>query len=129
MSGKELVQTAYRLARKGDHRSLRKLLADDATWYPSREDAWNPCRDPDMIVRTLLWRAGMANRLRPTDPIELGDRVVIRLRGARLRRLRGSGGFMAPKLFQIVEIRNGKIARMRDYARREEALAAAGVKP
>lgn len=129
MTGKQLVQEAYRLARKGDHRAVRKLLTDDATWHPAREDAWHACRDPDMIVRTLLWRAGMANRLRPTDPIELGDRVLVRLRGARLRRLGGSGGFMSPKLFQIVEIRNGKIARMQDYPGRAEALAAAGLNP
>jgi ketosteroid isomerase-like protein len=124
---KETVQEAYRLARRGDHRQLRLLLADDATWHPAREGVWNPCRDPDMIVRTLLWRAGMANRLKPVDPIELGDQVVVRLKGARLHRL-GAKGFM-PKLFQIVEVRSGKIVRMQDYAGREEALAAAGLQP
>jgi ketosteroid isomerase-like protein len=127
MSSKEIVQEAYRLARKGDHRSVRQLLADDATWYPSREDAWHACRDPDTIVRTLLWRAGMG-RLRPADPIELGDRVMIRLKGLRLRRLGGSGGFR-PKLFQVVELRNGKIVRMQDYAERGKAMAAVGLEP
>jgi len=127
MSGtKEVVLEAYSLARRSDHRRLRPLIADDATWHPAREGAWNPCRDGDMIVRTLLWRAGMANRLRPVDPIELGDRVLIRLRGARLRRL-GGRGFM-PQLFQIVEVRNGKIVRMQDYPGREEAMAAAGLR-
>jgi ketosteroid isomerase-like protein len=126
MSGsKEVVLEAYSLARRSDHRGLRQLIADDATWHPAREGAWNPCRDGDMIVRTLLWRSGMANRLRPADPIELGNRVLIRLRGARLRRL-GGRGFM-PKLFQIVEVRNGKIVRMQDYPGREEAMAAAGL--
>ena len=80
-----------------------------------------------MIVRTLLWRSGMANRLKPADPIELGDRVLIRLRGVRLHRL-GAKGFR-PRLFQIVELRNGKIVRMQDYAGREEAFAAAGLQP
>jgi hypothetical protein len=45
----------------------------------------------------------------------------------RLARL-GARGFW-PKLFQIVEIKDGKIVRMQDYGRREEALAAAGLKP
>lgn len=125
MTGKEIVQEAYRLARTSDHRGLRLLLADDAAWYPAREDAWRACPDPDSIVRTLLWRAG-AGRLRPADPVELGDRVLIQLKGMRLRRLGGSGGFKA-KLFQVVEIRNGKIVRMQDYARREDALAAVGL--
>ena len=56
--------------------------------------------------------------------IELGDRVFVQLRGKRLERL-GAKGFM-PRLFQIVEVRAGKIVSIRDYARREDALAAAG---
>jgi ketosteroid isomerase-like protein len=128
MSGtKDVVHEAYALAKRADHRRLRQLIADDATWHPAREGAWNPCRDGDMIVRTLLWRSGMANRLRPAETIELGDRVLIGLRGVRLRRL-GIKGFR-PRLFQIIEVRGGKIVRMQDYPGREEALAAAGLGP
>ena len=128
MSGTNaVVEEAYRLARRGDHRQLRKLIADDATWHPAREGAWNPCRDADMIVRTLLWRSGMANRLRPAETIELGDRAVVQLRGVRLRRLGGKG--FRPRLFQIVEVRGGQIVRMQDYPGREEALLAAGLQP
>ena len=106
---------------------MQELIADDATWLPASEGAWNPCRDGDTVLKTLLWRAGGANRLRPGEMIELGDRVVIKLRGKRLERL-GAKGFI-PRLFQIVEVRDGKIVRMQDYPRREEALAAAGLKP
>jgi len=127
MSGQDTVRQAYTLAKRADHRKLRQLIADDATWHPAREEAWNPCRDADMIVRTLLWRSGMANRLRPAQTIELGNSVLVELRGVRLRRL-GIKGFR-PRLFQIVEVRNGKIVRMQDYPGREEALAAAGLEP
>jgi ketosteroid isomerase-like protein len=123
----EIIQEVYGLARRGDRRRLRELIADDATWHPAREGAWNPCRDGDTIVKTLLWRSGAANRLRPGETIELGDRVLIQLRGRRLERL-GARGFM-PKLFQVVEVRDGKIVRMQDYPRREEALVAAGLQP
>lgn len=122
---KETVRDAYALARKADHRALRKLIADDATWLPAKEGAWNPCRDGDTIVRTLLWRSGMANRLRPAQTIELGSQVLVSLRGVRLRRL-GVKGFR-PRLFQIVEVRNGRIVRMQDYPTPEEARAAAGL--
>jgi ketosteroid isomerase-like protein len=121
----EIVQQAYDLARRADHRSLRELIADDASWLPAKEGAWNPCRDADTIVKTLLWRSGSANKLKPGEAIELGDRVVIQLRGKRLDRLGGRG--FVPRLFQLVEVRNGKIVRMQDYPRREEALAAAGL--
>jgi ketosteroid isomerase-like protein len=127
MSGRETVQEAYALAKRADHRQLRELIADDATWHPAREGAWNPCREADMIVRTLLWRAGMANRLKPVEAIELGNEVLVELRGVRLRRF-GVKGFRA-RLFQIIEVRDGKIVRMQDYPDREAALAAAGLQP
>jgi ketosteroid isomerase-like protein len=125
MSGRETVQEAYALAKRADHRQLRELIADDATWHPAREGAWNPCREADMIVRTLLWRAGMANRLKPVEAIELGNEVLVELRGVRLRRF-GVKGFRA-RLFQIIEVRDGKIVRMQDYPSRDEAAAAAGL--
>jgi ketosteroid isomerase-like protein len=123
----ETVQLAYALAKQGDHRTLRGMIADDATWYPAKEGAWNPCLDADWIVRTLLWRCGPANRFRPDEPIELGESVLIKLRGTRMGRL-GARGFRG-KLFQIVEVHGGKIVRMQDYPGREEALAAAGLQP
>lgn len=123
---REVVEQAYGFAKRGDHRHLRELVADDATWHPAREGAWNPCRDGDMVVRTLIWRAGGANKLRPGETIEVGARVLIQLRGKRLERL-GAKGFV-PKLFQVVEVRNDKIVRMQDYPRRDAALVAAGLK-
>jgi ketosteroid isomerase-like protein len=123
----EIVRHAYQLARKGDHQQLRTMIEDDATWHPAREGAWNPCPDADWIVRTMLWRAGPANRLRPGETIELGNSVLLEVRGKRLRRL-GAKGFRG-NLFQIVEVRGGKIVRMQDYPGREEGLAAAGLQP
>jgi hypothetical protein len=58
--------------------------------------------------------------------VELGDRVLVQLRGKRLERL-GARGFI-PRLFQIIVIRDGKVVSIRDYGRREEAHAAAGLK-
>ena len=118
------VHEAYDLARRGDHRELRSRIVDDATWEPAREGAWNPCRDADQIVRTLVWRAS-ANRMRPGETIDLGYRVLLQLRGRRLDRLGGKG--FVPRLFQIVVLRDGKIVSLHDYPRREDALAAAGL--
>jgi ketosteroid isomerase-like protein len=119
------IETVYQLARKADHRTLREWLHDDATWHPAREGAWKPCENAEEVVRTLLWRAE-ANRLRPGEMIELGDRILVQLRGRRLERL-GAKGFI-PRLFQIVQLREGKIVSIRDYGRREDAHAAAGLR-
>jgi ketosteroid isomerase-like protein len=120
----DAIEEAYRLARRADHRALRTRLQDDVTWEPASTAKWNPCRNADDVVRTLLWRAD-ANRLRPGEMIDLGDRVFIQMRGRRLERL-GAKGFV-PRLFQIVVLREGKIASIRDYGRRADALAAAGL--
>jgi ketosteroid isomerase-like protein len=120
----ETIDEIYRLARRADHRALRQRIHDDATWHPASEGAWKPCENADEIVRTMLWRAD-ANRLRPGEMIELGDRVLVQMRGKRLERL-GAKGFV-PRLFQIVVVRDGKVASIHDYARREEAHAAAGL--
>jgi hypothetical protein len=118
------VREVYELARRAKHADLRTRLHEDITWHPAREGAWKPCENADDVVRTLLWRAD-ANRLRPGEMINVGDRVFIQLRGKRLERL-GAKGFI-PRLFQVIVIRDGKVASIRDYARRDEALAAAGL--
>ena len=120
----ERVEEIYKLARRADHRALRTRLRDDATWRPATSAKWNPCKDADEVVRTLLWRAE-ANRLRPGDTIDLGDRVLVHLRGRRLERLGAKG--LIPRLFQIVVLRDGKVASIQDFGRRAEAYAAAGL--
>jgi hypothetical protein len=59
--------------------------------------------------------------------IDLGNCVLVQLRGRRLERLGGKG--LIPRLFQIVVLREGKVASIRDYAKRQEALAAVGIRP
>jgi len=120
----ELVNEVYNLARRAKHRELRPLLADDVTWEPAKVGAWNPCRNADQVVQTLLWRAD-ANRLRPGEMIDVGDRVFIQLKGKRLERL-GAKGFV-PRLFQVIVVRGGKVVSIQDFNRREDALAAAGL--
>jgi ketosteroid isomerase-like protein len=119
------VREVYELARRAKHVELRKRLHDDITWHPAREGAWKPCENVDDVVRTLLWRAD-ANRLRPGEMLAVGDRVLVQLRGKRLERLGAKG--IIPRLFQVIVVRNGKLASIRDYARREDAHAAAGLK-
>jgi ketosteroid isomerase-like protein len=123
-ANQETIETVYKLARRADHRELRKFLHDDATWHPAASAKWNPCSTADEIVRTMLWRAE-ANRLRPGEMIDLGDRVLVHMRGRRLDRLGAKG--LVPRLFQIFVVRNGKVASIQDYGRRAEAYAAAGL--
>ncbi|HZR95214.1 MAG TPA: nuclear transport factor 2 family protein [Gaiellaceae bacterium] len=122
---RETVEEIYRLARRADHRELRRWLHDDATWHPAKPGAWKACENADDVVRTMLWRAD-ANRLRPGEIIELGDRVLVQMRGRRLERLGARG--LVPRLFQIIVLREGKVVSIQDYGRRDEAHAAAGLR-
>ena len=119
------VREIYELARRAKHAELRTRLHDDITWHPAREGAWKPCANAEDVVRTLLWRAD-ANRLQPGEMIAVGDRVLVQLRGKRLERL-GAKGFI-PRLFQVIVLREGKVASIRDYPKRAGALVAAGIK-
>jgi ketosteroid isomerase-like protein len=121
----DTIEEVFRLARRADHRALRKRLHDDATWHPATKAKWKPCTTADEVVRTLLWRAE-ANRLRPGEMIELGDRVLVQLRGRRLERLGAKG--LVPRLFQLFVLRDGKVVSIQDYGRREEAHAAVGLR-
>jgi ketosteroid isomerase-like protein len=120
----ETIDEVFRLARRADHQKLRTRLHDDAKWVPAPTAKWKECLTADEVVRTLLWRAE-ANRLRPGQMIDVGDRVLVELRGKRLDRL-GAKGFV-PRLFQIFVVRDGKIASIQDYGRRKEAFGAAGL--
>jgi ketosteroid isomerase-like protein len=119
-----IVREVYDLARRAKHRELRLRLDDDVVWNPAREGAWKPCTNAEEVVRTLLWRAGVL-KMRPADTIDLGDRVLVQLRGRGLARL-GAKGFVA-HLFQIIVLRGGKVVSIQDYPRRSDALAAAGL--
>ena len=121
----DTIEEIFRLARRADHRALRQRLHDDATWHPAAKAKWKPCTTADEVVRTLLWRAD-ANRLRPGEMIELGDRVLVQLRGRRLERLGAKG--LVPRLFQLFVLRDGKVVSIHDYGRREEAHAAVGLR-
>ena len=124
-SNADAVREVYDLARRAKHEELRAKLVEDVTWHPAREGAWKPCTNADEVVKTLLWRAGM-NKMRPFDFIDLGDRVIVQLRGRGIGRL-GANGFF-PRLLQIIVLRGGKVVSLEDYSTRAEALAAAGVK-
>jgi ketosteroid isomerase-like protein len=121
----QAVREVYDLARRSKHRELRERLVDDVTWHPAREGVWRPCTNADEVVRTLMWRAGV-NGLRPSEFIDLGDRVLLQLRGRMAARL-GAKGFF-PRLFQVVVLRDGRVTAMQDYPRRDDAFAAVGLK-
>jgi len=114
----ERVRQAYRLIRHGNPRDLLELVAPDAVWEGT-------CEGGDELAKMLLWR-GAVHRLRATSFVDVGDLVVVTVAGTRMSRL--GAPWWAWRIFQVVTVRDGKIARIQDFPRRAEAFAAVGLK-
>jgi ketosteroid isomerase-like protein len=112
------VREAYRLIRRGDPRQLLDLIAADATWDGTE------CKTGEHVAKTLLWR-GALHRLRATDFLEVGDRVVVTVTGTRMNRL--GAPWWGWRIWQVVTVRDGRIVRIQDFPRRADAFAEVGL--
>lgn len=112
--------------RRGDLEAMRDALAPDVVHQGVRPE-W-VCRNRDEVLAMAGGRSGEA--LPAVDALELlaaGDRVVMSVRGLNIGppiaddwdERRGS-------LSVVITLQDGRITRMQDYERREDALAAAG---
>jgi ketosteroid isomerase-like protein len=115
----ERVREAYRLVRHGDPRRLLELVAPDAVWEGTE------CKNGQHVAKTLLWRGAM-HRLRATDFVDVGDRVVVTLTGTRMNRL--GAPWWGWRIWQVVTMRDGRIVRIQDFPRRDDAFAAVGLR-
>jgi ketosteroid isomerase-like protein len=118
-SNLERVREAYGLIRRGDPRRLLDFIAADAVWEGT------DCEDGQQIAKTFLWRGAM-HRLRATDFVDVGDRVVVTLTGTRMNRL--GAPWWGWRIWQVVTVRDGQIVRIQDFPRRHDAFAAVGLR-
>jgi ketosteroid isomerase-like protein len=121
----ECVRRAYGLVRRGNPRELLELMTADAVWEGAEGTRWQACENGEQVAKTLLWR-GAVHRLRATEFVDVGNLVVVGVTGRRLSRL--GAPWWTRKMFQVVTVRDGRIARIQDYPRREDAFAAVGLK-
>jgi uncharacterized protein len=122
------VEGAYDAFARGDVDALReRYLHPEIEWRTTTEV---PFLGTYNGIDEFL--GGMAEWIEPFDEIttevietiDAGDRVVV---GHRMRgRGRDSGVDVDLLLWQVVTVRDGKLARMHDYTSRQEALEAAG---
>jgi hypothetical protein len=122
--------------RRGDLSAAAEWFDPDVTWRGVHDDA--VCRDRDDVIEML----GDSLVPCPDDPnsleLEPGLRGAVAVElisadaetvvlGAKLPGLDEVGGVpVRGQLFNVFRVRDGLIVDVSDYARREEALAAAG---
>jgi ketosteroid isomerase-like protein len=111
--------------RIGDPDRFGDRLASDAVWWDvSGQPA---CRGRGEVLEWL--RASVASpRERAVEALELiatQDHAVLGIRDPEYRELAGLP--LEGQLFVVFAVRDGEVVELRDYARRDEALRAAGV--
>jgi ketosteroid isomerase-like protein len=116
-----LFQRAYRaFVERRDLNTFYEMLAPDVEWR-----AWNDegnCHNRDEVMEVIS--SALERGVPPELPefIDGGDRVVLITSAVPPFFPADAEG-----LFQVVEIRDGKIVALRDFIRRNDALAAAGL--
>jgi ketosteroid isomerase-like protein len=122
--------------RRGDLAAVAGWFDPQASWRGVPEDAL--CRNRDDVLEMLgeslvpcpddPERYELEAGLRGAEAVELitadADTVVL---GAKVPGLSEIGGAdLAGQIFNVFRVKGGRIVEVADYARRQEALAAAG---
>jgi ketosteroid isomerase-like protein len=118
------VREAYELLRRGDPRQLSALVDPAATWEPAAHTKRRRSENGDELAERLLWRAAV-HKLRATELLDFGDRVLVTVTGRRMHYL--GAGFWRRSIFQVVTVRDGRIAKIEDFRSRTDALASLGI--
>jgi ketosteroid isomerase-like protein len=120
----EIVRSFTDAYLRGDHVGAVSHLAPDVVYEVGQE---LPLRRPDELL--AMWQRWEADweriELTPEEYIDAGDQVVLAVRYSG--RARASGIELEDRLFEVHTVRDGKIARKREFKARSEALEAAGL--
>ena len=120
----EVVRSFTEAYIAGDRDRALSYLAPDVVYEVGQE---LPARRPDELHD--LWNRWEADweriELIPEEYIDAGDQVVLTVRYSG--RARASGIELEDRLFEVHTLRDGKIARKREFKTRSEALEAAGL--
>jgi ketosteroid isomerase-like protein len=106
--------------RRGDFEAITARLDPQVTWQGVRPEL--VCANREAVL-DLLPRLG----LRDVEAIELigaGDKVVLGVRNPELQEV--AGVQFRGQVFNVITLREGRIVRIQDYTRREDALKGAG---
>lgn len=122
-ANKDRFREAYEaFVERGDLSVFRELLDPDVEWR-----AWNDegnCHNRDEVMNTIRGALDHGIPARMPERIGTGDKFVL------IPDLDELPSFFPPDaegLFQVIEMREGKIVRMRDFTRRDRALEEAGL--
>ena len=122
----DTVRRAYDAFARGDLDTIRGLLAPDIEWRTTENVPFlGTYQGIDEFFRGMQdWTDSFDEMTTEIQEIiDAGDRAIVhhRMRG----RGSDSGAEVDLPLWQVVSVRDGRLATMHDYGSREEALLAA----
>ena len=120
----EIVRGFTEAYLRGDHVRAVSYLAPDVVYEVGQE---TPAQQPDeLLAKWERWEAEWERiDLTPEEYIDVGDQVVLVVLYSG--RGRASGIEYEDRVFEVHTLRDGKVARKRDFKTRAEALEAAGL--
>jgi ketosteroid isomerase-like protein len=123
----DVVREAYEAFARADLDALQELLSPDIEWRTTPDVPFlGNYRGLDQFLAALDEWTESFDELTTTveEMIDTGDCVVVR------HRMHGrgtdSGAEVDLVLWQVVSVRDGRLATMHDFSTREEAMKAAG---
>jgi ketosteroid isomerase-like protein len=119
----ELVLAWLDALRRGDVRALRARLNPDVVWQGLRADL--VCHGPDEVVAVFVSARDEGYDVDALELIPAAQHVVLGVRRAELREVAGVP--LAGEIYNVFTIADDMIIRVEDHARRDRALAAAGL--
>jgi ketosteroid isomerase-like protein len=126
LQAEELARLVGEALAAADLDAYADLLHPEVRWGPPGDPS-PPCQNRRQV---LAWyRAGReaGTRARVTETVVAGDRILVGLRVFRTEADSGAGD--ESDRWQVLTVRDGLVADIRGFDNREEAVAAAGVRP
>ena len=109
--------------RRRDTATMAAALHAEVVWQGIRPEL--ACNGPDDVVETYVSGYADNQKIEAIEVLGGESHVVVGVRGPDMGKVNDIE--IGSELYNVFTIEEGKIARIEDYLRRDEALAAAGL--
>jgi ketosteroid isomerase-like protein len=122
----EIVREGFEAFERGELDVMLDLFTDDVTTYRADPDGATYQGKAGFLDATSDWTEDFSEwRVLPQDFVDLGDRVLVRVR--QMAEGKSSGARVEEDFWFLFEISATKVSKLSFYSRRADALQAAGL--
>ncbi len=122
-SGVDNVRRALEVFNAGDLVGLATVLDPDVQWFPLAGTAIEACHNKKRVLATMRAHFEDGFRLADLEFIDAREQLVVGFRPPA-----SAPGEAGSRFYNVFRLRHGTVIRIDDYAQRDEALLAAGIR-